>query len=342
MQKRKRSILYQRREPIKIVPGGHYDIHKRSIPDKYDYVLENATQLNKSDLEAHCCPFKECKCKPDCPVPHCASPLVPILIRTAAKVPGDCCDEYKCDHRTYCESKITDKIYQAGESWIESDCQICRCDDGDINCQMYLCKPLSCAKTIKLENECCEKCDETETDFCSGEVDCRLSCPNGYVTSSTGCNMCKCRSISINNSTKNVTDALTTISTTITTIVDTTTTTVPTVSSSDPDSRIAAAVDTDTGREQPPTIASAVEEPTVTGDNKQTVTIDNIQQICENQLNQWQKIFAICTSVLVFIILVMTIGAWAYRRKHKCQSYSTVPSNDLSSAGARNSFKQHA
>lgn len=336
LQKRKRSILYQRREPIKIVPGGHFDIHKRSIPDKYDYVLENATETR--DLQAHCCPYKECKCKPECPVPHCVTPLVPILLRSADKVPGDCCDEYKCERSTVCESKSTGATYHQGDTWIESDCKECRCDEGEIHCQMYLCKPLACSKTIKLENECCEKCDESETDFCPGEANCRLSCPNGYLTEPiTGCNMCKCRSISIQTppATTNHFD----VATNVTASVDTVVTVSPTVNGD----RVA-----DTDASTPVTLAptidtNAVEQPTVPGDNKQTVTIDNIQQICENQLNQWQKIFAICTSVLVFIILVMAIGAWAYRRKHKCQSYSTVPSNDsINTASTRNSFKQNA
>lgn len=131
-------------------------LNKRSITEVY-----NATEVPDAKSIASCCPFKECKCKPDfCTVPHCNSSMLEVVpIEVTAKEPGKCCTKYQCVNRSFCISSITNERYPNGTDWQEGDCVHCQCHNGESKCHMSICKPLSCTTTIRLPEKCCPVCD---------------------------------------------------------------------------------------------------------------------------------------------------------------------------------------
>lgn len=331
----KRSILYERRESIKIVPGGHHffnHIHKRSIlstssttttsppstsgNDKYDYRLESSNSYNSSsefiatsekpvivqvplttnvdiimdDAEStkrSCCEYQECKCFPahesNCKIPHCTKPLIKAVKRHATGLPGDCCDEYECIKPSYCESRLTGQRYPVGATWEDADCQTCRCENGETKCQMYFCKPLSCAKTILVPGACCQTCDDTadDTDFCMSELNCNIHCPNGFQKSDDGCNLCKCAY------------------------------------------NIIPVVDINYVNE---TIKGTDMENGVIDNH--TVTLTNIQSICEDQLQNYIYVFLAVITVLLLIIIIIVTYIIVQKRQKNSQSYKPVANID--------------
>lgn len=298
----KRSIPYHRRESIKIVPGGYhlYEIHKRSVNGKYDYLTTSTTAIEEfhkneknDDMIARCCEFKECKCYPPheskCIEPHCEKPLIKSVKRKASAQPGDCCDEYECIKPTYCESKLTRIRYQIGAVWEESDCQTCRCINGEIECQMYFCKPLSCTKRIIVPGDCCEKCDENETDFCTGEANCNIHCTNGFQKSESGCNLCRCAT------TKTYIDL------------------------SDPTTDVQILT-------QPNNNTTEID----TSDNH-TVMSTNIQAICKDQLQEYIVIFVGVIFLLLVIIFIIVLYIVMQKRHKHNQSYRPVANIDSNS-----------
>lgn len=342
----KRSILYERRESIKIVPGGHHffnHIHKRSLStssssplpsssstttittitsgnDKYDYRLENSnnsdnvssssefiaalsekptvtTNVNGNDADVaaaaaattkHCCEYQECKCFPahesNCKIPHCTKPLIKAVKRHATGLPGDCCDEYECIQPNYCESRVTGTRYMDGAAWEEdADCQTCRCENGETKCQMYFCKPLSCAKKILVAGACCQTCDDTDdtTDFCTSELNCDIHCPNGFQKSDDGCNLCKCAY------------------------------------------NIIPMLDINYANE---TIKGTDMENGVIDNH--TVTLTNIQSICEDQLQSYIYVFLAVIIVLILIIVGIVTYMIVQKRQKNSQSYKPVANID--------------
>ncbi|XP_063702754.1 uncharacterized protein LOC134832598 [Culicoides brevitarsis] len=314
----KRSILYEKRESIKIVPGGHHffnHIHKRSLSpttssaaasgnDKYDYRLENGNNASSSSSEfiaalpqqqqqakmfdadattKHCCEYQECKCFPahesNCKIPHCSKPLMKAVKRHATGLPGDCCDEYECIQPNYCESRVTGHRYPDGATWEDADCQTCRCENGETKCQMYFCKPLSCAKTILVPGACCQICDDTATDFCMHELNCNLHCPHGFQKSDDGCNLCKC---AFSNNLP---------------LIDTNYT-------------------NSTGDMENAVI------------DNHTVTLTNIQSICEDQLQSYIYVFLAVIAVLLLIIVGIVAYIIVQKRQKNSQSYKPVANID--------------
>lgn len=329
----KRSILYERRESIKIVPGGHHffnHIHKRSLSssttttsasatenDKYDYRLENSNdsynvsssssefiastsekpfkQLATNDADSkmdddaestkrRCCEYQECKCFPAhdyCKIPHCTKPLIKAVKRHATGLPGDCCDEYECIKPNYCISPRTKEIHPVGATWEDADCRTCRCENGEIECQMYFCKPLSCTKTILVPGACCQTCDDTATDFCMTELNCNIHCPNGFQKSDDGCNLCKCAY------------------------------------------NIIPIIDINYANE---TIKGTDMENGVIDNH--TVTLTNIQSICEDQLQSYIYIFLAVIFILLLIIIIIVTYIIVQKRQKNSQSYKPVANID--------------
>uniref|UniRef100_A0A336LY79 CSON004306 protein n=1 Tax=Culicoides sonorensis TaxID=179676 RepID=A0A336LY79_CULSO len=307
----KRSILFERRESIKIVPGGHHffgHIHKRSLSqgnNKYDYRLDksssgeiiastsesSATNLHASMIVSdekstkRCCEYHECKCFPahesNCKIPHCTKPLIKAVKRHASGLPGDCCDDYECIAPNYCESRLTGKRYPVGATWDEQDCQTCRCDQGETKCQMYFCKPLSCQKRILVPGACCQTCDDTATDFCTSEINCNIHCPNGFQKSDEGCNLCKCAYNIIQKIDINYTS--------------------DSIKSTDVENSLI---------------------------DNHTVTLTNIQSICENQFQKNMYIFISIIITLLLVIIVIVLYLIVQKRQKNSQSYKPVANID--------------
>ncbi|XP_037032411.1 uncharacterized protein LOC119071575 isoform X1 [Bradysia coprophila] len=188
MVKSKRSIHFERHDPIQIVPGPYKQ--KRSINS--DEQIDN-----KKAALIECCIQKLCICDTRCTQPSCRTGQTLVLEREGMPIPGSCCPVYKCVHFTRpavsCYSSEKNKHYHHGDTWSEGDCTTCRCDDkGKKHCVVSVCKALFCEKQINIPGECCPMCDHTNSKFCAGQEQCEIICRYGYENDTTGCRKCKC------------------------------------------------------------------------------------------------------------------------------------------------------
>lgn len=185
--RRKRALAYggRQRETIKIIPGA-YDHHhrKRSITDDEMLLL-------------HCCTQYECVCKPNYCDQECPANKIPANTTNPTEqfgVPGKCCVPCK---DSYC---IHDRKYHKhGDWWLADECTNCKCEYGNVSCQMSSCKTPNCLKYKLIPGECCPVCDEDGMNFCADVQFCNIHCKYGYQRQGN-CDLCQCARPPMNES----------------------------------------------------------------------------------------------------------------------------------------------
>ncbi|XP_058119411.1 uncharacterized protein LOC131261401 isoform X1 [Anopheles coustani] len=187
------------REAIKITPHGKEFSHQNQLQSQSaSYwrwkrsVVANDRQPDHHSLVDVCCPQK-CTCRP-CPTQTCPPGFVPVVdVRGPEQTgqPGACCPHVHCERR--CRSQnFPWKTFSDGDRWNEDPCVECRCEKGVRRCESPFCKSLGCSKQIKLPDQCCPVCDETDSMFCPGHANCALSCRHGFQQQPSGCALCAC------------------------------------------------------------------------------------------------------------------------------------------------------
>lgn len=178
----KRSILYERRESIKIVPGGHHffnHIHKRSLSeslspsstattstsgnDKYDYRLENSKNVSSSS---------EFIATSEKPFEQLSTSITISNVDSAnkmfdAELTKHCCEYQEC------------KCFPAHES----NCKIPHCT-----------KPL--IKAVKrhatgLPGDCCDEYECIKPNYCESQITGQRY-PVGATWENADCQTCRC------------------------------------------------------------------------------------------------------------------------------------------------------
>ena len=139
-----------------------------------------------------------CKCKDDfCPQPKCEDFHFLILENNFVPEVGNCCQPFDC-HPKQC---ITDenKILNQGQLSIsENDpCIECTCFNGIARCVIHQCAPLSCLHQTHPFEECCPKCDLSQTTFCLNDENCDRACRHGFIKHADGCDLCQCQTANI-------------------------------------------------------------------------------------------------------------------------------------------------
>lgn len=184
----KRSINIQSQDDAGRLPSA--ERHARQFTDTYD------DESNTDVIKTNCCPQKICKCKP-CAIPTCLEGEIIQDNVHGNQWPGNCCPTLKCVKQNFCINDFGMQLSN-GSSWKRDDCTTCKCEDGDIRCFASACRALSCKKTVKLDNECCPKCDLTDSEFCVGFEACDIACQFDYVKTDAGCKLCKCARLTTN------------------------------------------------------------------------------------------------------------------------------------------------
>lgn len=210
----KRSVSYERRESIKIVPGGYIRKRRNTHTNNHHrrhHIIKNDELIEK------CCDIYKCRCKLDaCPLPECPWPLVVKLLPQLNEefgMPGNCCRRYACIRPTFCvveEIQQEKKRYKNGEKWLKDPCTECECDNGEPKCFISQCYMPTCLKLITLEGNCCPTCDNTGSDFCQGSENCDKVCKHGYKKSDhNDCDLCVCAKSNRNSTRYNITSTTT-------------------------------------------------------------------------------------------------------------------------------------
>lgn len=230
----KRAVAsYERRESIKITPGGydHDHIRRRLRRDietnEFATLVEYETTEDKT--RAICCVKKSvdhCKCNySKCKDHECEPHESKILMQSDSIVPGHCCPVYICSsQRPTCYSSTLKQHFSVNETWNEDDCTHCECGEkGDTRCRSSVCKAISCEKKIKKPGQCCPECDFSDSKYCVGDEDCDLHCRNGFDTDPTnGCTICRCAKTTTTTTTTSSTPASESASTTASSFTSTT------------------------------------------------------------------------------------------------------------------------
>ncbi len=125
---------------------------------------------------------KTCNQK-NCPVAKCraGSPLT---------VEGECCEQCPGEVGRSCE--MNGLKYSNGQQWAQDDCTVCKCKQGQVECDFKACPRVECTEPILLEGECCQKCPE---DLKSCDVDGEMK-PAGQIWRSgdaESCERCTCK-----------------------------------------------------------------------------------------------------------------------------------------------------
>lgn len=87
--------------------------------------------------EDGCCLLpSRCDCDPGlCIMPYCWPGFAPRLVQEAARVPGDCCDEFECVTGVVTDGCTHEGIaYADGDSWSVNNCKDCECRQGMTHC----------------------------------------------------------------------------------------------------------------------------------------------------------------------------------------------------------------
>lgn len=148
---------------------------------------------NTAMLHDTCCSFV-CECKNNnCPMPQCEEFHFLLLANNFVPTVGQCCQPFECRPKQC----LTDdhKILNQGESKLsEHDpCIECRCHDGITRCLTHHCTPLSCVNQIQPAEECCPKCDVSQSTFCPNDENCDKACRHGFIKHADGCDICQCQ-----------------------------------------------------------------------------------------------------------------------------------------------------
>lgn len=209
--RRKRAIplTYQRRESIKIVPGGY--IRRRrdaSIGDNHiigasstspePIHVPSSHEQQQQRRQTECCsPDRvQCKCNyAKCKDIECLPLQYKIAIAHATGVPGNCCPRYMCSaQKPTCYSQNLKRTFNPFEQWDEDPCTHCECsENGENLCNISMCKPMSCEKKVTIPGQCCPVCDISGSIYCQDHENCDVHCRNGLERDPIrGCLMCLC------------------------------------------------------------------------------------------------------------------------------------------------------
>ncbi|XP_057692024.1 kielin/chordin-like protein isoform X2 [Corythoichthys intestinalis] len=126
---------------------------------------------------------EECKCASgtiDCQRAHCPRP------QCNAPLPGTCCRN-NCHGCSY-----GGKEHLNGQQFSHptDSCRTCSCINGNVQCLMTRCPPLSCANPNVLQGECCPQCPAPPSDCESGGQIYRHG--ERFYSPSERCQLCSC------------------------------------------------------------------------------------------------------------------------------------------------------
>uniref|UniRef100_I3KCN7 VWFC domain-containing protein n=1 Tax=Oreochromis niloticus TaxID=8128 RepID=I3KCN7_ORENI len=153
-----------------------------------DCSYENRVFLNGEVFPNPVSVCEECTCvsgRIDCHQAQCSEP------RCNAPMPGQCCQN-NCNGCSY-----AGKEYSNGQQFPHptDSCRTCSCTNGNVQCLMKRCSPLTCSNPYLIQGECCPQCPAPPSDcvyeqssynhlehFSDPNNDCRsCACTNGTV-----------------------------------------------------------------------------------------------------------------------------------------------------------------
>uniref|UniRef100_A0A3Q4I420 VWFC domain-containing protein n=1 Tax=Neolamprologus brichardi TaxID=32507 RepID=A0A3Q4I420_NEOBR len=153
-----------------------------------DCSYENRVFLNGDVFPNPVSVCEECTCvsgRIDCHQAQCSEP------RCNAPMPGQCCQN-NCNGCSY-----AGKEYSNGQQFPHptDSCRTCSCTNGNVQCLMKRCPPLTCSNPHVIQGECCPQCPAPQSDcvyeqssyshlehFSDPNNDCRsCACTNGTV-----------------------------------------------------------------------------------------------------------------------------------------------------------------
>ncbi|XP_038068738.1 zonadhesin-like isoform X3 [Patiria miniata] len=127
------------------------------------------------------CTNGELECVTDfCPPPDCENP-----VSHEDSCCQSCPDDNTCVYKNY--------RYVHGEFGHKDECTTCQCYNGTIVCDPEACPVLTCTEVVKVDGECCPRCND-ETKVCNyGGVDYN----NGESWQADPCSRCQCNDGSV-------------------------------------------------------------------------------------------------------------------------------------------------
>uniref|UniRef100_A0A1A8B690 Kielin/chordin-like protein n=1 Tax=Nothobranchius furzeri TaxID=105023 RepID=A0A1A8B690_NOTFU len=153
-----------------------------------DCSFENHIYVNGETFPSPVSVCEECKCvsgridcyQARCPHPHCNAPL-----------PGTCCQN-NCNGCSY-----AGKEYPNGQVFPHPNdpCRTCSCINGNVQCLMRRCPPLSCSIPNVLPGDCCPRCPDPPSDCMYEQRPYRHK--ERFYHPADGCQTCTCNNGSV-------------------------------------------------------------------------------------------------------------------------------------------------
>ncbi|XP_077451474.1 kielin/chordin-like protein isoform X1 [Stigmatopora argus] len=177
------TVECERRSCPRLNCSNPYTIPGECCPKCPDCLLEKHIFVDGQAFRNPLSACEECKCasgaidcqRAHCPLPHCNAPL-----------PGTCCRN-NCHGCSY-----GGKEHLNGQQFAHptDSCRTCSCINGNVQCLMTRCPPLSCANPNLSPGECCPQCPAPPSDCESGGQTYRHG--ERFYSPSEHCQLCSC------------------------------------------------------------------------------------------------------------------------------------------------------